>query len=175
MGYTEDLDVLTAGNGTDFNDISGSLIALETTITNENMKIMDELDINQIAQNMPDVEEIELNINDMDNKKNNADTSTAKNNSTMFNYQYNLVFLLFKIVAILVTFYFAYKWFGFGGISVGVMMNKFRPPVERLKEDVVETYEKSKEFVDKKVTEIKENVSTSKNENSMVMKSTSTN
>ena len=54
-------------------------------------------------------------------------------------------------------------------------MNKFRPPVERLKEDVVETYEKSKEFVDKKVTEIKENVSTSKNENSMVMKSTSTN
>ena len=78
MGYTEDLDVLTANDGSDFNDISGSLIDLETTITNENMKIMDELDINQIAQNMPDAEEIELNINDMDNKKNNADTSTAK-------------------------------------------------------------------------------------------------
>ena len=175
MGYTQDLDALTANGGNDFNEISGNLIDLETTITEENNGIMLKLDINQIAQNIPDSEEIELNINDMDNKKNDADTSTAKNNSTMFNYQYNLVFLLFKIVAILVTFYFAYKWFGFGGISVGVMMNKFRPPIEKIKEDVSQTYEKSKEFVDKKVTEIKENVSTSKNENSMVMKSTSTN
>ena len=32
------------------------------------------------------------------------DMSTAKNNSTMFNYQYNLV-LLFKILAILVTYF----------------------------------------------------------------------
>jgi hypothetical protein len=169
MGYTEDLDVLTANGGTDFNDISGQLIALERSIVEENNKIMEELDINQITQNMPDTEEIEININDMDNKKSNADTSTAKNNSTMFNYQYNLVFLLFKIVAIIVTFYLAYKWFGFGGISVGVMMNKFRPPIEKLKEDVTQTYEKSKEFVDKKVTEIKENASISKNENSMVI------
>ena len=27
---------------------------------------------------------------------------------------------------------------------MGAMMNKLRPPVERLKEDVAETYEKSK-------------------------------
>ena len=70
MGYTEDLAVLTANDGSDFDDISGSLIDLETNITKENNNIMSNLDINQIAQNMPDTDEIELNINDMDNKNN---------------------------------------------------------------------------------------------------------
>mgnify|MGYP001342797946 CR=1 FL=1 len=85
-------------------------IKLEKSLIKSNTSIAESLfSSSSGSSNAENVSKISSAINDIKNMQISADTSTERNKNTKFSYTYHIIYMLFKIIAFCIVFYFVFK------------------------------------------------------------------